>query len=508
MLCAVIKGPSLKAVLQELKEVSERADLIELRIDCLEDASDPTLKKILASSSLPLLFTLRTKPQGGIFEGRLEIYLAEIERLIALNPAYIDIESHVPPFFVEKLHSAFKETKIIISHHDFHHTPENMDSLFSQLRKFPADFYKIATQANDSIDALRLLAFTKKEKVIAMGMGNRGLITRILAPIMGPSICFAPLHLHPENSLGQASLDTLINTYRFPSLSAETDIYGLIGDPIEPSISHVTHNQVMEVAGLKSVYVKIQILPDQLGIFFKFALSLPFKGFSVTMPLKEVIVDYLDDFSSEVESIGAANTITLEEGKLIGHNTDGIGALNAIERRFSVSGRKVALIGAGGAAKAIAYEAKKRGAHVIIFTRSPQRVEKFACRIGCQMDEVGKIGEYGYDVLINCTPHPLPIQPDLILREALLMDLQVRPQETLFLKHAREKGAKIVFGYEMFIEQAAQQFSLWFNGIDIKKILETLKAGADNILAESLTEKAKAEAHQNSISVQSRLRPI
>lgn len=495
MLCAVVKGPSLQEVLIELKEVFGKVDLVELRIDCLKEAQDLILRKIQASTSLPLMFTLRSRLHGGNFEGVGEAYLAEIKRLIGLKPDYIDIESHAPSSFVAELRTLYKTTKIVASHHDFSATPPDLDRCLAKLKEFPADIYKIATHANDSVDALRLLSLAKRESITAIGMGKAGVASRVLAPVMGPSISFSPLHLPKENGLGQLSIGTLIDTYQFRSLEVDTAIYGLIGEPIEKSISDMTHNQAIRALGLKAVYVKMPVLPTELSAFFKYAMTLPFKGFSVTMPLKEAVLAHVDCLSSEAEAISAVNTIVFENGKWVGHNTDGRGALNAIERRLEVHEKKVVLIGTGGAAKAIAHEAKRRGAKVTILGRDVAKAKRLADRFKCLAGELGGARECDCDILINCTPNPLPIDLAKVPRSAIVMDIQVRPATTLLLEHARERGSEIIFGYEMFIEQAILQFALWFKQIDCQRLFHELEQEAKKCLAASLGGKARAKPH-------------
>src|SRR5262249_16514603 len=161
----------------------------------------------------------------------------------------------------------------------------------------------------------------------------------------------------------------------------------------------------------------------------------------------------------------AVNTLLFEEGKIFGFNTDGIGALNAIEKEFPVKDKRIVIIGAGGAAKAIAYEAHRRGGLVTIVNRDAEKALQIAQLLPCigkGLDYMATCAETGYDVLINCTPSPLPIASEYIIPQAIVMDIKTKPKETAFLKLAREKGCPIIYGYQMFIEQALGQFNLWF----------------------------------------------
>ena len=172
----------------------------------------------------------------------------------------------------------------------------------------------------------------------------------------------------------------------------------------------------------------------------------------------------------------------------MGFNTDGTGALSAIEKKGSVLNRCVLIIGAGGAARAIAFEAMKRRSRVVILNRDVNRAEMLASALGCKWGGVDDLLRYyrlGYDFLIQCTPASMPIDPQCLYPGAIVMDLTTFPKTTALLNEAKLRGCGIVYGYEMFIEQAIGQFNLWFIGFDSwrwKGHLESraLQALADN----------------------------
>ena len=236
--------------------------------------------------------------------------------------------------------------------------------------------------------------------------------------------------------------------------------------------------------GLNAIYVKMSILPEELEKFFSLAKKLNFRGLSVTMPLKERVLSFLDQVDPLVAQMGAVNTILFEGEKLMGFNTDGIGAINAIERLGSIKGKKVVLIGAGGAAKAIAFIAHQRGAQIVILNRTANKAEELAAHVkgrGAGIEKIASEYEDGYDILINCRPEPLPIDPQYILPHSIVMDIKTLPTKGSLLEYAKQKGAKVVYGYEMFINQAIAQIDIWFKDKakqqDIAKIVsaETLK---------------------------------
>ena len=377
--------------------------------------------------------------------------------------------------------------KLILSYHNFSETPTDLDHIYQEMRKISVFFYKVAVTAKHSQDALQLLCWTKKRsdnKLISISMGTHGQITRILGPIVGAPITYASLDDDHQTAPGQLSAKTLIERFRYHSLNPHTAIYGLIGDPVAQSISDETHNSLFRTYGLNAVYVKIQISQPELANFLHLAKELSFRGLSVTMPLKEAIIPHLDDIDPQASNIGAVNTLLFQEGIIKGFNTDGTGALDVIEKRLSVKNKHVVIIGAGGAAKALAYETCRRGGLVTILNRHLEKAQEVANRFHCKaktLEEMDDCAKLGYDILINCTPNPMPIHPKHILPRSSVMDIKTKLEKTSLLKYALEKECLIINGYRMFVEQAAGQFTLWFKDHipvqECKKILEneTLK---------------------------------
>lgn len=469
MICIVIKGPTIEEAYQQIAQALKYADLVELRLDYFSQLDITELEKLRFHFSIPMIFALRSQSQGGEYSQSEDNRLADIRRLVRLKPDYLDLEHHVPPPFIEEISSQFPEIKLIFSYHNFAETPEDddLEKLYQDMRKVPAFFYKIAVTAQHSLDAMRLLCWTKQfdDQLIVISMGSHGQISRILGPIMKYPITYATLEDNLTTAPGQLTAQTLIERYHYYSLNPQTALYGLIGDPVEKSISDETHNHLIATCGLDAVYVKIQVTKSEVADFLHFAKKLPFKGLSVTMPLKECIFPFLDHIDPQALAIGASNTLFFEKDKVNGFNTDGIGALNAIENECPVKEKRVVIIGAGGAAKAIAYEAQRRGAQVTILNRDAEKALQIAQHLHCigkGLEHMAVCAEEGYDILINCTPVALPIAPEHILPQAFVMDIKTKPKETGFLTHAQEKGCRIIYGYRMFVEQAIGQVNLWF----------------------------------------------
>lgn len=482
MLCVVIKGPSFEKAQQQLSKALEVADLVEIRLDCFDKLDFNALKKLLSEYSLPMIFTLRSRSQGGHYSKSEESRLAQIQRLAELGPDYLDLEYETPLPFIEEIASSYPSIKLILSFHHFTTIPEDLDAIYKTMREIPAFFYKIAVTPQSCMDTLRFMCWAKKKdnKLIAIGMGTQGQLTRILAPYLGYLITYASLDEELKSAPGQLTAHTLIERYGHRTLNSQTVLYGLIGDPIDLSISDETHNALISACGWNAVYVKMLVTPSELPEFLQLAKQLLFRGLSVTMPLKEHILPYLDYADSQVLAIGAANTLLFEGGRIFGYNTDGIGALNALERDCLVKDKRIVIMGTGGASKALAYEALRRGAHVTLVNRDAKKAQQVAEHLQCAgigLEDLVHCAEEGYDILINCTPAQIPFPPHLILPKCIVMDVKTFPKDTLFLKHAKEQKCQIVYGYKMFVEQALGQFSIWFkeriNLQECRVVLET-----------------------------------
>ncbi len=451
MICSVITGPTLIQAHKQLKQV--QTELIELRLDLFEEKPLEVLKSVQKVTSCALVVTLRSQQQGGQYRGTEEERYKQLFQLAACLPDYLDIESHVSPDIIQEIAQRYPSVKIIVSSHDFEATPDDLDGLFQSMQRTGANLYKIALMANSVVDAMRFLAWAKDktESLIAISMGEYGQVSRIIGPVLGSPITYACLE--GEVAPGQLSVQELLHY----SLKKGNAIYGLIGDPVTKSISHITHNQLLGTLG--GVYVKMPVRREELKEFLYWAQKIGFCGLSVTMPLKEAVVQYVDILDPDAEAIGAVNTLHFKDGQIFGYNTDGKGALEAIEQTGPVAGKQVVILGAGGAARAIAYEAIRRGADVTILNRDEKKAEAIAARFGCRGGPLDTPGEY--DLLINCTPLKMPCNEEALLPGRVVMDITTLPKETPLIAAAKQKGCRVIYGWQMFVQQALGQFSLW-----------------------------------------------
>ncbi|MCB1181598.1 MAG: type I 3-dehydroquinate dehydratase [Chlamydiia bacterium] len=423
----------------------EQSDLYEIRCDLV----DPSFFCL----GSPVIYTDPDASEARLCE------------LAALGPDYLTIDGTHTCF--EKLKKTYPNVKLIAAIHDFDKTPENLISLFEMLDQLPVDCIKIATWARSSLDALRMLQtvkqFKTEKKIIGLCMGPLGEVTRILAPLFGSSWTYAAPKLGEEGAPGQLTIGELRTIYRYNTLSSKTLLYGLIGDPISHSLSHISHNALFDRLGVDGVYVKLCVKKEEVKTFLPFAFSLGFLGFSVTMPLKECVGEFLGR--------EAVNTVS---NQYRGWNTDGEGAVWVIDFKE----KTVVVIGAGGVAVGIARAAYAQGAKLIIVNRTFERAVVLAKKVEGEafaLENFSEITKKKYDIVINATSQDDPVPYFFPLRGTLVVDVNNRPSP--FLQKA--VGCRTVSGKEIFMHQAACQFQHWM-GYDrciIKELFEEILCG-------------------------------
>jgi shikimate dehydrogenase len=243
-------------------------------------------------------------------------------------------------------------------------------------------------------------------------------------------------------------------------------IYGVLGNPIGHSLSPAMHNAAFKAEVVNARYVAFES-PDLNGSIVGMR-ALGICGMSVTIPFKTAVIPHLDRLDPLAEEIGAVNTILNRDGRLTGYNTDGLGAMKAIEAVIDPMGKRCLLVGAGGAARGIGFMASERGMTLVVANRSKDRGRELAAFLRSPFLPLEEIEEVKADVLIQTTPvgmfpheNASPV-PDFVLQAGMVvMDAIYNPLETLLLKTARAKGCLTIGGLEMFIHQGAEQFRLW-----------------------------------------------
>lgn len=260
------------------------------------------------------------------------------------------------------------------------------------------------------------------------------------------------------------------------------NVYGIIGHPVAKSLSPAMHNAGIKHLKLDAEYKLFDIDPNDSDALANFCYETDLNnigGFSVTMPHKQAIMAYMDHYDPLAKIVGSVNTVVNEESKLIGYNTDAMGAMTALREKTNLIGKKALVMGAGGAARAIAYSLKEFGVEVYIFNRTMEKAEALAEAFDLETIEFRLIPKADFDIIINATPvGSLPnaeeslLHSDQIPSHSVVMDIVTNPIETQLLKEAKKAGAQAISGERMLLHQAIGQFELWFNKKAPLKIME------------------------------------
>ncbi len=247
---------------------------------------------------------------------------------------------------------------------------------------------------------------------------------------------------------------------------SRTEVYGIIGRPVDHSLSPVIHNGIFKRMGLNAVYLAFEVTDLREAVMGIRGLNI--RGISVTLPFKTKIIPLLDEVSGVAEKIGAVNTVSNQGGRLIGFNTDWSGAMKALEEKVDLRRKRVLLLGAGGAARAITYGLKENGNTVIICNRSNDKGARLAREFDCLSRPWSSINELEFDVLVNATSvgmHPCdgasPVRKETLFKGITVMDIVYSPFKTKLLQEAEEKGCQTIDGLAMLAHQGAAQFEIW-----------------------------------------------
>ena len=295
-------------------------------------------------------------------------------------------------------------------------------------------------------------------------MGPDGFFSRLAGAIVGNTFTYAASGDGTLVVSHQATLQTLREIYYLHQKNRYTKLFALLGDPITFSVGHEFHNKRFAENNINALYIKIRLRDSELTTFFANITTLPFVGFSVTMPLKKAVLPYVKNCSG----LPAVNTLVVKEDTITAFNTDGIGALDAIEDIIQVKGRSVLVLGAGGAATAIVQTAWQRGANISIVNRSLKNSEKIARQFPCEVIDFSLLPTKHYDLVINTLPITVYQQPVLVnwlknvLRQGpIVMDVNYNCDNNLLLDLCQEFNCITIRGEKMFVNQAIAQCNYW-----------------------------------------------
>ena len=413
----------------------EKADMVEIRMDILGRVPDIKGKDtVVTFRDVPDLSVL---PRG--FNGM------------------IDIGEHDVPD---------TDADVITSIHNYDSTPPANDITIC-LNSMKGDVSKGAFTINTLSDLKSLYDSSRsiKKRHVLIGMGELGTITRIRGNTLGNEFTFA--YVGRPTAPGQLSLEEM------SFLGDDPVVLGILGHPLDKSLSPKMHNAVMKKMGIKGIYLKFDA--ESLEHVEDVIRDYDIRGLNVTIPHKSAILEHLDSFDRKVEAVGAVNTIVNENGKLIGYNTDIIGIEKAMEfAGFDPKGKRALIMGSGGAARACAFALLEKGCRVTVTGRNEETCRSLCKDLGCECQPKESVALMLYDLVVNCTPVGMygfgyyPVSLHHLSRHHTVFDM-VYGIKTHLTEKAREVGAGIVSGDDMLSAQGAASLEMWTGKTDLFK---------------------------------------
>jgi 3-dehydroquinate dehydratase/shikimate dehydrogenase len=471
--CLAVAASDPSGLIEKAEGLIRDNPFLELRLDYLSKPALalPKIKHFLEThSGITLVATCRRVANGGKFRGSIASQFDILGKAAAAGCQLVDVELQTAmkckPDQLQKLRA---RAALILSFHDYRGT-KKLDETLEKMRAFPADFFKVVSTATTLSDNVTMIQFLSRESdnqsLIGICMGEQGIISRVLGVRAGSVFTFAAVSPGEETAPGQITAQELRSIYRIEQLDAATRVYGVAGDPIDHSLSPAIMNAAFRRENVNAVYLGLHA--KTLKELLTCVREIPIHGLSITMPYKEAILPYLDNTDTHTTKIGACNTVVrAQDGKLYGFNTDTSGVVRPLERRLStLQDAKILVLGAGGAARAAVFGLKERGAEVYILNRSAAPAQKLARRAHARFLKRADLKKYTFDVIINATPVGMGNMNESPLQEKeinarYVFDMIYDPFETRLLQLARQRGAQIIPGIEMFVHQAARQFEIW-----------------------------------------------
>ncbi|MCH8891557.1 MAG: shikimate dehydrogenase [Myxococcales bacterium] len=255
------------------------------------------------------------------------------------------------------------------------------------------------------------------------------------------------------------------------AISADTQLCGIALHPAGHTRSPAMHNAAFAALGIDAAYLAFDVLPEDLAAAISGMRALGIRQLAISIPHKEAVLSLLDDVDETAQQIGAVNTVTRRGAKLVGSNTDWLGAVRAIESATELADTRAVVLGAGGAARAVVYGLCARGAKVTVLNRSPDRARQLCADLGAEAaGPISALENIPHDILVNTTSVGLagdesPVDPSWITAGTVVMDTVYEPPETRLLRDAASRGARTIPGKWMLVHQAAEQLREW-TGLD------------------------------------------
>jgi len=460
-LCVTVTGQTTDE-LRRRRDAATGADLVELRLDGVDR---PDAAAALEGRLRPAIVTCRPRWEGGAFDGSEQERRRILLDAIAAGAEFVDLELCAE--FTPELVRLRRGRGVIVSRHVYGPPPADLAESIRVLRSSGAEVIKYAFEARSLSDTLRLFELAKEsgpgsnevQDHVLIAMGQPGTPTRILAARLGNRWTYAGDGVAP----GQLPATQLIREFGFRRIRPDADLYGVVGNPIAHSLSPAMHNAGFAERGLNAAYLALHAA--DADDFVRFARGMNLRGASITAPFKVPMMERVDESDSLAAEVGAINTLHAVNGRWLGSNTDVAGFVTPLKGRMALRRTRAAVLGAGGAARAVAVALKREGADVRVCARRSDEARAVAALVGVNAGTFPP-APGTWDVLVNATssggrPEDRSPMEGVRLDGEIVFDLVYAPAETRLVQQAREAGCWTIGGIEMLVVQAERQFELW-----------------------------------------------
>ena len=459
-------------------------DLIELRLDALEQPGPADLPAILGDLPQPvlarLIATVRRRDEGGRFSGSEEDRIGLLAAAAELGAAWCDLEFEADResrgAHARRIRGAAPAIRLVASVHDLKGVPAGLETLPGRMASMRPALTKVAVRAAGQADVERVHSLIRdqasgKTPIIGIAMGEAGTALRVIAGSAGAAVStYAPPEGLPAVAAGQLTAGDVRSRHRRwgRRLHAPVPVYGVVGSPIGQSLSPPMHEAAFRRLGIEAAYVPFAVPPEELAEFLMAARLSGTGGLNVTIPHKQAVLPLLDSLDDDARRIGAVNTIIPMNGGLGGANTDWSGAVHSLEEAVPLPGRRATVLGAGGSARAVLHGLTRHGAEAVVISRNDRKAAALADEMGVAHAPLAALDRIEGDILINTTPVGMapdhdgcPAPDAAIAAHEVVFDLVFHPERTPLLGKAAGMGKRTVPGLRMLVLQAAAAFERW-----------------------------------------------
>lgn len=487
-LCVSLMPKSLDQLKKWLPQCGE-ADLVEIRLDYLPNLN---LKSLRAMTDKLLIATLRSPQEGGFWEGEVSKAVKVYQQAIKVGMDYLDVELSLAGLVLPKLKQS--SAKVILSHHSNTANFPQLKAILDQMCQHPADVYKLIVKADSLHDNLAALKLIEQAQLLGLNyiihaMGAPGQVSRMFGALRGNAWTYVSGEFAEETAPGQLALHEAKNYYYLTEKSPAAKILGLVGSPIQQSKGWRLYNKLIAQnfpgggnaasASTKSKEFLYLNFPAEHLDEFWLDWNEHLHGLSVTIPYKEQIVKHVTRASTEVKISGVCNTVVRESDGWIGYNTDLV-AIETLLKPYQEQLKNGGLVVGTGATARSAIAALKRLEvdPIYVVGRNLERGKLLANVFGIEFLQEDEVHYASAAIVVQTTPVGMmpykdqyPAGTALFRRDRVVLDVIYNPEETRYLKIAKDRSCITISGVEMFLLQAAKQFEL-FTGkaIDIEDV--------------------------------------